>query len=104
MFAGAEAGGALAPLRAAPDSPPAPTLTSCSTRPPAESSSRGLVEALRTAYVNERCAPSLLPHQDEMINEIKELINDQARPAQFPPCTAVAVHRRPCTRHGNRRP
>ena len=37
------------------------------------------MEALRTAYVNERCAPSLLPHQDELINEIKELINEQAK-------------------------
>tara|TARA_B110001452_G_scaffold264280_1_gene267045 strand:- start:1872 stop:2378 length:507 start_codon:yes stop_codon:yes gene_type:complete len=47
--------------------------------------------------VNERCAPSLLPHQDELINEIKELINEQARPPQLLPCIAVAVPRRPRT-------
>ena len=39
-----------------------------------ESTSRGLVEALRMAFINERCAPDLLPHQDELVNQIKELL------------------------------
>ena len=45
----------------------------------AESSSEGLVEALKRAFVNERCAPELLPHQDDLVNDVKERINEQAR-------------------------
>ena len=58
-----------------------PARGACLTSPTgavAEPSARGLVEALRTAFVNERCAPELLPHQDGLVFEIKELINEQA--------------------------
>ena len=44
-----------------------------------ESSSEGLVDALKRAFVNERCAPELLPHQDDLVNDVKERINEQAR-------------------------
>ena len=67
----------------------------------AESSARGAVEALRVAFVNERCAPDLLPHQDDLVNEVKDLITEQAREREagtFPPpahstCRAAQVNR-----------
>ena len=56
-----------------PTTPPQPE------RVLAESSSGGVVDALKRAFVNERCAPDLLPHQDELVNDVKDRINEQAR-------------------------
>ena len=64
-----------------PTTPPQPE------RVLAESSSGGVVDALKRAFVNERCAPDLLPHQDELVNDVKDRINEQARAheSDFPP-------------------
>eukprot|EP00964_Phaeocystis_antarctica_P120178 scaffold83937_cov66-Phaeocystis_antarctica.AAC.8 len=53
-----------------------------------ESSPGDVVEALKRAFVNERCAPDLLPHQDDLVNDVKERINEQAR-----------AHAAACSRH-----
>ena len=49
---------------------------------------------MKRAVVNERCAPELLPHQDDLVNDVKERINEQARAARgglFPPLSAHAL-------------
>ena len=51
------------------------------------------IERFKRLWRNERCAPALLPHQEELIEKLKADLEAQVRPRPARACALIAAAR-----------